>query len=31
MFSGVAFIAVVDYVVRGRKQYVAPVRHIHNT
>ena len=28
MFTGTAVIAVVYYVVRGRKQYVAPVRHI---
>lgn len=29
MFTGVAVIAIVDYLVRGRKQYVPPVRHIH--
>ncbi|KAK5118991.1 hypothetical protein LTR62_000202 [Meristemomyces frigidus] len=29
MFGGVAIIAMVDYGVRGRKQYVEPVRHVH--
>lgn len=29
MFSGVAFLALIDYMVRGRKQYVPPVRHVH--
>lgn len=29
MFSGVAFIAIADYLIRGRKHYVPPVRHVH--
>lgn len=29
MFSGVAVIAIADYLIRGRKHYVAPIRHIH--
>lgn len=29
MFSGVLVIAIADYLIRGRKQYVPPVRHIH--
>jgi hypothetical protein len=29
MFGGVFVIAVVDYLVRGRKHYVEPVRHLN--
>ena len=29
MFGGVFIIAVVDYLVRGRKHYVEPVRHLN--
>lgn len=29
MFTGVAVIAIVDYIIRGRKQYIPPVRHVH--
>lgn len=29
MFTGVAAIAIADYLIRGRKQYVPPVRHIN--
>jgi len=29
MFGGVFMIAVVDYLVRGRKHYVEPVKHLN--
>lgn len=29
MFTGVAAIAIADYLIRGKRQYIPPVRHIN--